>query len=132
MAGTDPLDGDTLDEDGVTTFWAGTVLGQGAVVEDGEIVGVVVDADPDVDGGVSILVFDPVGSPFLERDIAGLTPFPFAFVPILPGEWTIQATLGDGTILTTSIQVIPEPGAALGGLAAAASLLGVAAARRRS
>ncbi len=132
VAGTDPLDGDTLDEDGVTTFWAGTVLGQGAVVEDGEIVGVVVDADPDVDGGVSILVFDPVGSPFLERDIAGLTPFPFAFVPILPGEWTIQATLGDGTILTTSIQVIPEPGAALGGLAAAATLLGVAAARRRS
>jgi hypothetical protein len=128
-AGTDPLDADTLDEDGITTFWAGTRLDQGDVVEDGEIVGVVVDADPDVDGGVSILVFDPVGSPFLLRDLLGSTPFPFAFVPILPGEWTIQAELGDGTILTTSIQVIPEPGA---GAAAITAMIALGLAARRA
>jgi hypothetical protein len=128
-AGTDPLDADTLDEDGITTFWAGTRLDQGDVVEDGEIVGVVVDADPDVDGGVSILVFDPVGSPFLLRDLLGSTPFPFAFVPILPGEWTIQAELGDGTILTTAIQVIPEPGA---GAAAITAMIALGLAGRRA
>jgi hypothetical protein len=78
----------------------------------------------------SIRVIDPVGSPYLLRDFLGLTPFAFAFVPVLPGEWTIEALLGNGTLQTAVIHVIPEPDAALGGLAGAAALLGVAAARR--
>ena len=130
VAGTDPLDDDTFDEDGITTLWAGTVLGPADVVEDGEIVGVVIDADPDVED-VSIVVFEPVGSPFLVREILGLTPFTFAFVPILPGDWTIEAELGNGALLTAVVHVIPEPGATLGGLAGATTLLGVGAARRR-
>jgi hypothetical protein len=129
-AGTDPLvPDDTLDENDITTLWAGTVIEGADVIEDGEIVGVVIDADPDVENA-SIRVIDPVGSPYLLRDFLGLTPFAFAFVPVLPGEWTIEALLGNGTLQTAVIHVIPEPDAALGGLAGAAALLGVAAARR--
>jgi len=128
-AGTDPRVADTLDEDGITALWAGTVLSQGAVVEDGEIVGVVIDADPDVEDA-SVVVIDPVGSPFLLRELLGSTPFAFAFAPIFPGEWIIEAVLGDGAVLRASIHVIPEPGPALGGLVAVATLLGVAAVRR--
>jgi hypothetical protein len=132
-AGTDPLaDDTTLDEGGVTTLWAGTVLASTDVVEDGETVGVVIDADPDVDGGASIRVIDPVGGPYLLRDFLGMTPFAFAFTPVLPGDWTIEAELGNGALLTAVIHVIPEPGAALGAVAGVATLCGVAAARRRS
>jgi hypothetical protein len=130
-AGTDPLGADTLEENDITTLWAGTVIEAGGFVEDGESVGVVVDADPDVEDA-SVIVFDPVGGTYLLRDFLGLTPFAFAFTPVLPGDWTIEAELGNGALLTAVIHVIPEPGAALGAVAGVATLVGVAAARRRS
>ena len=127
-AGTNPRVPDVIDERGITTLWAGTVLNQGDVVEDGEIVGVVVDADPDVDGGASIVVIDPVGSPYLLRDLLGSTPFAFAFTPVLPGDWTIEAELGNGALLSAVVHVIPEPDSAAAALTAILAL-GIAARR---
>jgi hypothetical protein len=126
-AGADPLAADTLEENGITPLWAGTVIEPADVVEDGETVGVIIDADPEVNG-VAILVYDPVGSPFLEQTIDGLSPFAFAFTPILPGDWTIEAELGNGALLTAVIHVIPEPGSVAAALTALITL-GVAARR---
>jgi hypothetical protein len=126
-AGTDPLAEDTLEENGITPLWAGTVIEPGGFVEDGETVGVVIDADPDVEDA-SVIVFDPVGGSYSLRDFLGATPFAFAFTPILPGDWTIEAQLGNGALLTAVIHVIPEPDAIAAAITAMVAL-GLAARR---
>jgi Thrombospondin type 3 repeat/Bacterial TSP3 repeat len=126
VAGTNPNDPQPLDE-GINSFWEGGAIGSGVSVPDGEPVGVVVNPPTDVDS-IDVTVVDPWGNPYAQKTLIPQSPVAFYFVPVWPGTWRIDADLNNGEVLSAPIQVIPEPAAAIGCLAAVATLLAL---RRR-
>jgi hypothetical protein len=126
VAGTNPNDPQPLDE-GINSFWEGGAIGSGVSVPDGEPVGVVVNPPTDVDS-IDVTVVDPWGNPYAQQTLIPQSPVAFYFVPVWPGTWRIDADLNNGEVLSAPIQVIPEPAAAIGCLAAVATLLAL---RRR-
>jgi len=126
VAGTNPNDPQPL-EAGINPFWEGGAIGSGASVPDGEPVGVVVNPATGV-GSIGVTVVDPWGNPYSQQTLIPQSPVAFYFVPIWTGTWTVEADMNNGEVLSALIAVIPEPAAALGGLAAVATLLAL---RRR-
>jgi hypothetical protein len=126
VAGTNPNDPQPL-EAGINSFWEGGAIGSGVSVPDGEPIGVVVNPATGV-GSIDVTVVDPWGNPYSQQTLIPQSPVAFYFVPVWPGTWTIEADMNNGEVLSASIEVIPEPAAALGGIAAVATLLAL---RRR-
>jgi hypothetical protein len=126
VAGTHPNDPQPL-EAGINSFWEGGAIGSGVSVSDGEPVGVVVNPATDVDS-IDVTVVDPWGNPYSQQTLIPQSPVAFYFVPVWPGTWTVDADLNNGEVLSASIEVIPEPAAALGVIAAVGALLAL---RRR-
>jgi hypothetical protein len=121
VAGTHPNDPQAL-EAGINPFGEGGAIGSGVSVPDGEPVGVVIDAAADVDS-IDVTVVDPWGGAYAQRTLIPQSPVAFSFVPVWPGTWTIEADLSNGEVLSAAVEVVPEPAAKLGGLAAVAALL---------
>jgi hypothetical protein len=121
LAGTHPNDPQPLDI-GINEFFDGAPIGSGGGVPDGEPVGVVVNPASDA-SSVDVTVTDPWGNPYAQETLIPQSPVVFWFVPIWPGEWRIDAELDNGESYSATLQVIPEPGAALGGAIALGSLL---------
>lgn len=129
-AGTDPTAAEPI-APGINGFDAsGGALSSGASVPQGEAVGVVVDPASDA-ATVSVTVTDPWGGAYVEDTLVPHSPVAFRFVPVFPGEWTITATPAGGETFLATLDVVPEPEAALGGLAAAASIAMLRCVRRR-
>ena len=126
VAGTNPNDPQPL-ETGINGFWDGTAIGSGGSVPDGEPIGVVINPATDV-ASIDVTVSDPWGGAYSQQTLVPHSPVAFYFVPVWHGDWKIDADLNNGVVLTTLIHVIPEPDAALGGLAAVATFLAL---RRR-
>jgi hypothetical protein len=129
LAGTDPVGFQPL-EPGFNAFWDGEALGDGDAAPEGEPIGVVIDPVADTTS-VAVTVFDPWGFTYAQQTLIPQSPVAFWFVPVFPGTWTLEAELDGGEVLTTSIQVIPEPGAWLAAGATIATLRRIARSRPR-